>query len=148
MARQLQPDEPSMNLKNSGKVVKGFGRGSKDLGIPTANLEKKTAEELGKTLKTGIYYGYAYLHNQRYSMVMSFGWNPFYKNTVRSCEVHLITTGLADFYDEILEIRVLGYIRPELDYTGVQDLIRDIELDIETAQKMTCKPSYLQYAAK
>ena len=136
-----------MNITATGQVVKGFGRGSKDLGIPTANLDKNAASQLEATLKTGIYYGYAYLHDIRYSMVMSYGWNPFYKNTIRSCEVHLIHE-LSDFYGESLKIIILGYIRPELDYTGVDDLIRDIKLDIETAKEMTSKPEYLKASLK
>ena len=145
MARQLQPKEPAMQITVIGEVVKGFGRGSKDLGIPTANLDKEAATQLENTLKTGIYYGYAFLKEVRYPMVMSYGWNPFYKNEVRSCEVHIIKT-LEDFYGETLKITILGYIRPELDYTGVDDLIRDIELDIQTALEMTSQPEYLKHS--
>eukprot|EP00835_Amoeboradix_gromovi_P004062 NODE_296_length_11478_cov_0.345197.p9 type:complete len:149 gc:universal NODE_296_length_11478_cov_0.345197:2780-3226(+) len=145
MAREIQPKIPSVNITIDGEVVRGFGRGSKELGIPTANLDQKSAAKLEDSLETGIYYGYGYLRNARYPMVMSYGWNPFYKNTVRSCEVHLIQE-LNDFYGENLKITILGYIRPELDYTGVEDLIRDIKIDIATAKEMTNKPEYLQFA--
>lgn len=37
LIRGVIPLEPVWKLK--GKVVKGFGRGSKELGIPTANLD-------------------------------------------------------------------------------------------------------------
>ena len=37
MINGVVPLEPVWRLK--GKVVKGFGRGSKELGIPTANLD-------------------------------------------------------------------------------------------------------------
>ena len=37
MINGVVPLEPVWKLK--GKVVKGFGRGSKELGIPTANLD-------------------------------------------------------------------------------------------------------------
>lgn len=37
MISGVVPLEPVWKLK--GKVVKGFGRGSKELGIPTANLD-------------------------------------------------------------------------------------------------------------
>lgn len=37
MISNVVPLEPVWKLK--GKVVKGFGRGSKELGIPTANLD-------------------------------------------------------------------------------------------------------------
>jgi riboflavin kinase len=78
-----------------GPVIKGFGRGSKELGIPTgissfgpsdkANIDDKQCED---TLKeNGVYYGYAKVYDgdkQVEEMVMSVGFNPFYNNTVRS----------------------------------------------------------------
>lgn len=58
-----------------GEVLKGFGRGSKELGIPTANLPAETASLAGKCLETGIYYGFAQVSHSGnvYPMVMSFG---------------------------------------------------------------------------
>ncbi|RWS27789.1 riboflavin kinase-like protein [Leptotrombidium deliense] len=41
----------------SGQVVKGFGRGSKQLGIPTANLESQVVNDIN--LNNGIYYGFS-----------------------------------------------------------------------------------------
>lgn len=43
----------------SSHVVHGFGRGSKQLGIPTANLEEDITQDL--KLDDGIYYGFAQL---------------------------------------------------------------------------------------
>ncbi len=59
-----------------GAVVKGFGRGSKELGIPTANLD---ADALGSSLdgvEPGVYFGWASvgLGKEVYKMVMSIGW--------------------------------------------------------------------------
>merc|ERR1719253_2578621 len=57
------------------KVVHGFGRGSKVLGFPTANLEvlweepeamephQKDVLEFAKTIETGIYYAWAQVAN-------------------------------------------------------------------------------------
>ena len=41
----------------------------------------------------GVYYGWAALKGQIYKMVMSIGWNPFYKNDKRSAvsETHGIS---------------------------------------------------------
>jgi riboflavin kinase len=68
-------------------------------------------------------------------MVMSIGYNPFYKNTVRSAEVHVLHKFGADFYDSYMRLLILGYIRPELDYAGVEALIADINLDCDVARK-------------
>lgn len=67
----------------SAKVVKGFGRGGKQLGCPTANM---SAEELGDALvelPTGIYCGWATVSGKGpYKAVASVGWNPFFQNKV------------------------------------------------------------------
>ncbi|KAF3225014.1 riboflavin kinase, partial [Orbilia oligospora] len=79
-------------VRLSGKIISGFGRGSKELGIPTANIP---TEGLPEFIESGIYYGWAGLQSSEcgsssdrgdavFPMVMSVGWNPFYKNTVRS----------------------------------------------------------------
>lgn len=59
-----------------GPVIKGFGRGSKELGIPTANLD---AEALGAAVAAcapGVYYGWASVGAapEVHKMVMSIGW--------------------------------------------------------------------------
>ncbi|KAH8857968.1 Riboflavin kinase [Schistosoma japonicum] len=69
----------------AGKVVHGFGRGSKQLGIPTANLEEFIVDQIPDSVKNGIYFGWAKLNNTPvYKMVMSIGWNPYFKNAKRS----------------------------------------------------------------
>ena len=67
-------------------------------------------------------------------MVMSIGYNPFYKNTVRSAEVHVLHEFERDFYGSPMAISILGYIRPELDYIDVESLIKDIKTDIEVTK--------------
>ncbi len=118
---------PPFPIRLSGPIIKGFGRGSKDLGIPTANIPIAGLSVGGhEEVESGVYYGWAGVnvdeHGQRvgvngemegkdgrkikredrvengevekdaegqdegavWPMVMSIGWNPFYKNTVRS----------------------------------------------------------------
>jgi len=43
----------------SGKVVKGFGRGSKNLGTPTANIESSVVQKID--MENGIYFGFTQL---------------------------------------------------------------------------------------
>ncbi|RKO87822.1 hypothetical protein BDK51DRAFT_17188 [Blyttiomyces helicus] len=114
------PDRKSL-IFLKGPVAKGFGRGGKELGIPTANLPEEVAEVAGKTLETGIHYGWASVGTSPvvYPMVMSFGWNPYYKNEKRSAEVHIMHPFDNDFYGEELRVIVVGYIRPEADYTSL-----------------------------
>ncbi|XP_011912146.1 PREDICTED: riboflavin kinase isoform X1 [Cercocebus atys] len=68
-----------------GQVVRGFGRGSKQLGIPTANFPEQVVDNLPADISTGIYYGWASVGSgDVHKMVVSIGWNPYYKNTKKS----------------------------------------------------------------
>ena len=91
-------------IRVKGNVSKGFGRGSKELGIPTANLPEEAASTLG--LETGIYFGFASVGGNptTWPMVMSYGWNPFYKNEKRSAEVHIIHQFDQDFYGLVSQL--------------------------------------------
>lgn len=118
-----------------GEVIKGFGRGSKELGIPTANFPEEVVEELPEDIKTGIYFGFASVEkDQVHKMVMSIGWNPFYGNRKKSMETHILHKFDKDFYGEILKVIIVGYIRPEQDYKSLDALIEAINTDISTAE--------------
>ena len=100
--------EPPFPIRLSGPIVKGFGRGSAELGIPTANIPLAGLSVGGNAdVESGVYYGWAGVDiddtglrreqggsgkegGERekeggvWAMVMSIGWNPYYKNEVRS----------------------------------------------------------------
>ncbi|KAI8641324.1 hypothetical protein BD408DRAFT_389068 [Parasitella parasitica] len=129
----------------SGTVVKGFGRGSKELGIPTANMNEEALEKMFNDFTTGVYYGWAQVGEKDtavYPMVMSLGWNPYYKNEKRSAEVHILHNFESDFYDEAIRIIVTGYIRPEQNYPSLDALICDIKTDIEVAKQSLKRKAY------
>ena len=188
-------------------VVRGFGRGSSDLGIPTANLDcqvlssndSKNKDDnknnnnkgLGawsipqqrapslEDLPTGIYWGYARIchddneddrhdsskpneqqadkatlsssqQQQVYTAAISIGYNPTYGNQQKTIEPHLIApphdprrhvslcgeTVLSDFYNERIRLSVCGYLRPELPFEGLDQLIQAIKQDICTATEL------------
>lgn len=128
-----------------GEVVRGFGRGSKELGIPTANFPDSVVENLPADISTGIYYGWACLGNgDIYKMVMSIGWNPYYKNTKKSMETHVIHTFKEDFYGEILSVVMVDYIRPERSYDSLDALVAAINNDIEEASIKLEHPEHLK----
>ncbi|CAI5650179.1 unnamed protein product [Oreochromis niloticus] len=117
-----------------GEVVRGFGRGSKELGIPTANFPDSVVDNLPADINTGIYYGWACVGNgDVYKMVMSIGWNPYYKNTKKSM-THVIHKFKEDFYGEVLSVVLVGYIRPERSFNSLEALIAAINSDIEEAK--------------
>lgn len=142
-----------------GRVQRGFGRGGKDLGCPTANLPDDSITPMSSVANTGVYYGYAQvvtpsgdstpMHRKDAKvlpMVMSLGWNPFYKNEKLTAEIHIMHEFDKDFYGFEMRAVVLGYIRPELDYTSREALIDDIEFDKQVALNCLERPEYRKYA--
>ncbi|GIY03096.1 riboflavin kinase [Caerostris darwini] len=129
-----------------GKVCKGFGRGSKELGIPTANINHEVIEKLPKALNCGIYYGLASVNNSSvYKAVLSIGWNPFYQNDKKSLETHILHNFGGDFYGATLKLVILGHIRPERDFLSVEDLINEIKNDIRVSEEKLDLPEYAKY---
>lgn len=80
-----------------------------------------------------------------YPMVMSIGWNPYYKNTVRSIEVHIMHDFDTDFYGSHMNVAILGFIRPEYDYVSKESLIDDIKTDIDVAGQSLARPAYAEF---
>lgn len=127
----------------SGPVVKGFGRGSKKLGIPTANFPDTVINALPQEFETGVYYGWARVNNgDIHKAVLSIGYNPFFKNEVKSLETHIIHEFDKDFYDAWLRISICGYIRSQENYNSVDDLIKAIRNDIKEATENLDKPIF------
>ncbi|KAL7447440.1 hypothetical protein ACHAXM_010757 [Skeletonema potamos] len=163
MNQQLLP------IRIVSKVVRGYGRGSKDLGIPTANVSREDLScSIGSfdELPTGIYWGYARIitsgdengqkNNEHvsgrevYTTAVSIGYNPTYNNKEKTVEPHLIaesthpqrhasSTGetlFGDFYDTTIVLSVVGYLRPELPFEGLEKLTEAIKKDIEDACRL------------
>ncbi|XP_034836066.1 putative riboflavin kinase [Maniola hyperantus] len=120
-----------------GEVVKGFGRGSKELGCPTANYSREVAQSLPQDLKPGVYYGWAKVNSHPvYKMVANIGWCPFYQNKELSVETHVMHDFEKDFYGSNLKICIVGYLRPEMNFSSVDSLIQTIKKDIQNADEL------------
>ncbi|XP_063879088.1 riboflavin kinase-like isoform X1 [Scylla paramamosain] len=135
-----------------GTVVKGFGRGSKELGIPTANFPEHVVEQLPAEIQTGIYYGWAKVDNgPTHKMVMSIGWNPYYKNEKKSMEIylfqetHIMHVFEDDFYGSELKVIMLGYIRGEKNFNSLEELITAIKGDIAESDKQLSLPEHQNF---
>ena len=81
-----------------------------------------------------------------FPMVMSVGWNPFYKNTHKTAEVHILHKFAGDFYGLEIRVVVLGYVRPEYNYDSMQALIDDIEMDKRVTVNSLSRPLYQDYS--
>jgi riboflavin kinase len=139
--------EPLPKLKS--KVVHGFGRGSKMLGFPTANMEVKwnlekepdklTPEEkdilnFAQSCEAGIYYAWAQVVDGAdqgiYKAAMSVGWNPTFTDVkAKTVEPWILHEFPEDFYDCELRLAVCGFVRKELKFDNFDDLIVAIRED-------------------
>ena len=59
-----------------GPVASGFGRGSKKLGVPTANLPCSLYQEQLASLECGVYVGWAGLRGEVHKCVANVGFSP------------------------------------------------------------------------
>lgn len=118
-----------------GKVVPGFKRGSKLLGVPTANIEiKSNGKEILKKLLNGIYFGnYKFISNKDetvYKSVLSIGYNPYFDNSFKTLEVYLIDYEGEDFYDAKCILTIEGFVRNEAAFENFSELVTAINYDI------------------
>ncbi|KHJ91151.1 riboflavin kinase / FAD synthetase [Oesophagostomum dentatum] len=120
----------------SGRVVTGFGRGGKQLGCPTANIEDAVVQTLPPEFPCGVFYGLARVNDQQVdNMVMSIGWNPQYQNEKKTVEVHLLRKFDEDFYGAMMHVLILGFIRPMTVFNSLDELRAAISSDISFAEK-------------
>jgi riboflavin kinase len=138
-----------------GEVIVGFGRGSKQLGVPTANINPGPLQEKLERMPAGVYFGWAKLDagenapevdNQVHKMVMNIGKRPTFENVdadgnqidphpETSVEVHIMHEFEAeDFHGKHLRVNVLGFIRPEIKFSGLPELLERINTDIGIAK--------------
>ncbi|KAJ4803249.1 Riboflavin kinase [Rhynchospora pubera] len=129
-----------------GPVIKGFGRGSKVLGIPTANLSAESFSDILSEHTSGVYFGWAALSTRGiYKMVMNIGWNPYFANTEKTIEPWLLHEFDEDFYGEELRLAIIGYIKPEANFPSLESLIARIHEDGRIAEKALDLPLYAAY---
>ena len=183
------PDAPRFPFPvhvNYCEVVNGFGRGSSELGIPTANVDiDELPAVVNDELSLGVYFGFCKLRENNDDLldksvttsktradgrvveynygqelagdelevlpvVLSVGVNPFYNDAsdpkaAKTVELHILHEFGATFYGSLIKFNILGYIRPELNYTSREQLVADINIDIEVAKRTLLHPNYLKH---
>ncbi|MEA4812892.1 MAG: bifunctional riboflavin kinase/FAD synthetase [Anaerolineaceae bacterium] len=116
----------------SGKVSEGKKLGKK-LGLPTANL-LISGEKL--VPKYGVYASRLQLEGKTtYAAVSSLGVRPTFEDT----RIPNLETLILDFDDNIyqkaIKVELLHFIRPEMRFEHIDDLIRQIEADKKEARR-------------
>jgi riboflavin kinase/FMN adenylyltransferase len=112
----------------SGEVIHGEKRG-REMGFPTANLRLDPA----CGLKHGIYAVRVGIGAERYDGVASFGRRPTFDNGAPLLEVFLFDFS-GDLYGQVIDVALMGWIRPEEKFASMDALMAQMNLDAERAR--------------
>src|SRR5215831_198458 len=112
----------------SGPVVHGDKRG-RGLGFPTANLRLDPA----CGLKHGVYAVRVGLNGARHDGVANFGRRPMFDSGVVLLEVFLFDFD-RDIYGQTIDVAFIHWIRPEMTFASVDDLVRRMGEDCGLAR--------------
>lgn len=113
-----------------GHVDHGKKMGRK-LGYPTANL--KTEFEMS-VLKPGVYISQVLWRGQTYNSVTNVGFNPTFDQEHFTIETYILDFD-KDIYMENIQVLFLKYLRPEIKFTSLQDLIDKISQDVDLGRE-------------
>ncbi len=108
-----------------GRVVSGRGIGRR-LGYPTANMDYMPYI----LPKSGVYYTKVLYKNKEYHGVTNIGNNPTYFDVPLTVETHVFHID-KNLYNEVIEVRFIEYLRPEIKFDTEVQLIEQIYQDIE-----------------
>ncbi|MDB5541131.1 MAG: Riboflavin biosynthesis protein, partial [Devosia sp.] len=112
----------------SGTVVKGDQRG-RELGFPTANMATPT----GFGLKQGVYSVRVKLNGRLLDGVASYG-KPMFNNERPPFETWIFDFD-EDIYGETLEVALLGTVRGQVKFAGLDQLIAAVNNDAAAARQ-------------
>ncbi len=112
----------------TGQVVHGDKRG-RELGYPTANLRL----DPGCGLRYGIYAVRVEVDGKRFDAVANFGRRPMFDTGVVLLEIFLFDFS-GDLYGRTLDVAIIGWIRPELKFDHLEDLVRRMDEDCRMAR--------------
>lgn len=110
----------------SSTVVRGDNRGM-EIGFPTANLlppERKVIPAIG------VYAAFARVGGEVHEAAVNVGVRPTFGGGDLLIEAHMLEFS-DEIYDEVLTIEFVEFLRPELTFNGVDDLIVAMRSDVE-----------------
>lgn len=145
-----------------GEVVRGAGRGGKELGYPTANLYLPDSIALPAD---GVYAGWFTITDDRsidagisrdidgnmvpgvrYPTAISVGTNPTFGDQRRSVEAFVMDHE-ADLYGHHVMVEFVGHLRDMVKFNGVEELLEAMENDVNKAREILTKDKALLDAA-
>ena len=119
------------NWNIQSKVEKGRQRGKK-IGFPTCNMNIKDYV----IAKTGVYAVKIYQKNKNFFLkgIANLGYRPTFKQKKLLLEVHIFNY-YGNLYNKHLTIEFISFIRKEKKFKNINQLKKQINLDIKIAKK-------------
>ena len=116
-----------------GTIVSGYQVGRK-IGFPTANLRVDFPNKLIPSI--GVYSVFVTVNGQQYKGMLNIGHRPTINNgTDLSIEVHILDFE-GDIYTLQVRIEFIGFLRPEIKFDSIDELVLQIQKDKEEAIKV------------
>ena len=116
-----------------GTIVGGYQVGRK-IGFPTANLRVDFPNKLIPSI--GVYAVDVSVNGQQYKGMLNIGHRPTINNgTDLSIEVHILDFE-GDIYNQQVRIEFIGFLRPEIKFDSIDELVLRIQKDKEEAIKV------------
>lgn len=111
-----------------GEVISGYSIGRK-IGFPTANLSITNPDKL--IPREGVYAVHAHVNGRKHLGMLNIGHRPTLNNGSHlSIEVHIFDFS-GDIYHRETRLELLHYLRPEMKFASVDELVIQIQKDKE-----------------
>jgi riboflavin kinase/FMN adenylyltransferase len=129
MVEQGAPEAAARALGSAfrvtGEVVSGDRRG-RELGFPTANLDPPARKVVPAT---GVYAGRALVRGEWWLAAINVGVRPTFGTGGLVVEAHLLDFD-DDIYDETISVHLDRYLRPEIAFSDVTELVEQMSRDV------------------
>lgn len=117
-------------IRFNARTITGAGRG-KEIGTPTINMN---LEDVPEDMSEGIYACWTSVEGRWIEGALHYGPRPVFKDT-RSCEVYLLDVTV-DRLPERVEVVLIGYLRPVMNFPSPLELIDQIQDDVAATRAM------------
>ena len=114
-----------------GEVVAGDRRG-RTIGFPTANVLPDPDVVVPAN---GVYAGYVDIGGERYAACTNIGVAPTFARADSRVEAYLLDFD-GDLYGRVIDVGFLSRIRPEVRFSGIEQLKAQISDDVEEARRI------------
>lgn len=114
-----------------GQVEPGHKKG-RELGFPTLNIRDRSAENL----KRGVYTTLVRGAFDVWSSVTNVGVRPtVHEKSITLVESHVLDGFKENLYGQNIEVEFLSFIRPEMKFSGLEQLKQQIASDVVTGEE-------------